>query len=141
MRLSFCAAHALGVEARARLVAHLPPEEIADVQAQVALPLVEAFEPGFLARQFLLLAAEGVRVAQLGEEGHGILDAVNPEVQVVHLAELDPDLGVLGWGVGLLRGDAEKGLGGFGLLRERGREGRDDAGEQRRGDQRRSFET
>jgi hypothetical protein len=81
----------------------LLPEEIPNAQAQVALPLVESFQPCLFPRQFGFLAAEGVRIAQFREELDRVFDSVNAEIQVIHLPKLNQDIRLLRRRIGLAR--------------------------------------
>ena len=114
LKLSFLDARR--VELPAGFKAQLPAEEVPDAQPQITLPFVKALEPGFLPRQFRLLAAEGMRIFQLGEKLHGILHAIDTEIQMINLSEANPDFRLLGRRVGLARGNGIERFGGCRFL-------------------------
>ena len=72
-------------EVRARRFGELAAQPAADAGPQAALPAVYALQQGALARRTRRTPAELVRVLQLLEELHGIVDAVDAELQRRHV--------------------------------------------------------
>src|SRR5579859_2487587 len=70
-----------GVILNAGFPANLAAEKIPDLEPQIALPIVEPFQPRLLARQLLLDASEGMRILEFGKKLDGIVHAVNTEIQ------------------------------------------------------------
>src|SRR5579871_2401191 len=65
----------------ARIAGELVANQVDDVVAPVALQAMEAFQQGQLARGLRRLTAEHVRVLELLEETHRILDAIYAKIE------------------------------------------------------------
>src|SRR3989449_10730898 len=86
--------------------------------APVPFPIVKSLEPRLFASQLLLLTAERMRIAELGEKQDGIVHAVDTEVEVIDLTEFDRNFWLLRRRIGLMGGNREERLCGPTFLPE-----------------------
>src|SRR5580658_5994569 len=71
-------------------------EIIADVEPEIALPIVKAFDPGRLLDLFRRSGvAKTVNVAQLFKKQHGIIDVVEAEFQRIYVPCVQVDRSLL----------------------------------------------
>jgi hypothetical protein len=82
------------LQVRARRFRELPAQAAANVRAQAALPRMNALQHRPFVRRPGHAPAEFVRVLQLLEELHGIVDAVHAEIQRVHVPRAQPHRGL-----------------------------------------------
>src|SRR2546426_10509574 len=116
--LLFACANAGFVAPVASLITELPAEEITNGKAPVPFPIVKSLEPRLFASQLLLLTAERMRIAELGEKQDGIVHAVDAEVQVIDLSEFDRNFWLLRRRIGLMGGNRKERLCGLTFLPE-----------------------
>ena len=74
----------------------LMAEEITDARPKACFPVVEAFEPGSLVDPFRWpkrsLVAERMKLTEVLDELHGIVNAVNPKFERVDVSRIEMDL-------------------------------------------------
>src|SRR5438270_13536114 len=90
-------------------------EEIADVQPKTMLPVMETLNPGFLVYLFFGRGmAEAMDVPEFFEEEHGIVHAIQTELQRLDVTGIQMDSGFLAGRKGAVGADGEIRLGGVG---------------------------
>jgi hypothetical protein len=105
------------VKAFARRVFELRAEVVAESVVEIALEGADAFEKRGLAlavvalKPALFVFAEAMRVVKPAEKFHGVVDAIDAEVDGVNVAVTEPEARAFVRAVGAVGGEREEGLG------------------------------